>query len=98
MPARLSTPAVTRVTPVPATKRSPGSGTKLSSPAAAKGASEKEGTARTKEKTEEKKERKKQQARDRVQQVGNTAYKLWRSHLDALARALGATKADRDGA
>ena len=97
MPAKLSTPAVTRVAAVPATKRSPGSGIALSTPAAAKGGSEKEKTARTKEKKEEK-EREKQQARDRVQQLGSTAYKLSRTHLDALARALGAPKADRDGA
>ena len=97
VPAKLSTSAVTRVAAVPATKRSPGSGTKLSTPAAAKGGSEKEKTPRTKEKKEEK-ERGKQQARDRVQQLGSTAYKLSRNHLDALARALGVTKADRDGA
>ena len=57
VPAKLSTSAVTRVAAVPATKRSPWSGTKLSTPAAAKGGSEKEKTARTKEKKEEGKEK-----------------------------------------
>ena len=92
VPARLSTAAATRVAAVPATRRSGKTEAQPSSAAAKGGCDERAARAA---KTKEAKEKEKNEALARLQDLGSAAYKLSRSHLEALARALEVSKADR---